>query len=63
MWSYKHHGDCLNKSTDSTFQIEYSNFYLSNEKIICQINEWAHEDRKDDMEERGGSFLAARNQS
>lgn len=50
MGSSKHHGDGLNKSTDSTFmgiQIEYCNCYVSNEKIICQINECSNEGQKD----------------
>lgn len=41
MGSYKHQGDGLNKSIDSTFigiLIEYCNFYVLNEMIICQIN-------------------------
>lgn len=50
MGSYKHHGDCLNKSTDSTFMgilIEYWNLYVSNEKTICQINECSYAGQTD----------------
>lgn len=55
MGSYKHHGDCLNKSTDSTSRdilIEHCDFYVLNEKIIYQINECSHEGQKDDVGEK-----------